>query len=186
MAAVDRSLFVARRDRTKAFEDNPLPIASGQTISQPYIVAYMAEALQIQPEDKVLEIGSGSGYHAAVVAQLANAVFSLEIIPELSQIAAKNLAKANIENVELRNTDGYFGLPEKAPFDKIYLTAAAPDIPQPLKEQLVIGGLLLAPVQKHHEQLALIKKTAPDQFETKILLPVRFVPMTGKVQGKKK
>ncbi len=180
MEEVDRSLFVPDDLLHKAYEDRPLPIGRDQTISQPYIVAYMAEQLQLKKTDKVLEVGTGCGYNAAVLSRLAREVFSIEIIAWLADLAKENLEKTGFENITTRHADGYAGWPEKAPFDAIILTAAPPTIPTPLKEQLKVGGRVLAPVGRINQQLLLLHKTGPDSFEEKRLLPVRFVPMTGK------
>ncbi|MFP4289294.1 MAG: protein-L-isoaspartate(D-aspartate) O-methyltransferase [Bacteroidales bacterium] len=182
MERVDRELFVPIEMKAHAYDDSPLPIGRGQTISQPYIVAYMAEALDIQPTDKVLEIGSGCGYNAAVLAQMAKQVYSVEIIEWLSNLAKKNLLHAGVTNVDIRFGDGYQGWEEQAPYDKIILTAAAPKIPEPLKKQLRVGGLLLGPVSDSYQKLLLLKKTGEDEFTQHELLPVRFVPMTGQSQ----
>lgn len=179
MRAVDRSLFVPEDRKSQAWQDSPLPIGKGQTISQPYIVAYMADELQIEKEDKVLEIGTGCGYNAAVLAHLAKEVYSVEIIEWLVELAKKNLAKTELENIHICHSDGYQGWPEAGPFDAIMLTAAAPAVPETLKNQLRIGGRLLAPVGRIHQKLILITRTAEDQFEEETLLPVRFVRMTG-------
>ncbi|MFW6226959.1 MAG: protein-L-isoaspartate(D-aspartate) O-methyltransferase [Bacteroidota bacterium] len=182
MERVDRELFVPIEMKAHAYDDSPLPIGRGQTISQPYIVAYMAEALDIQPTDKVLEIGSGCGYNAAVLAQMAKQVYSVEIIEWLSNLAKKNLLHAGVTNVDIRFGDGYQGWEEQAPYDKIILTAAAPKIPEPLKKQLRVGGLLLGPVSDSYQKLLLLKKIGENEFTQHELLPVRFVPMTGQSQ----
>lgn len=180
MEEVDRALFVPDDLLNKAYEDRPLPIGRDQTISQPYIVAYMAEQLQLKKTDKVLEVGTGCGYNAAVLSRLARHVFSIEIIAWLADLAKENLKKTGFENITTRHADGYAGWPDEAPFDAIILTAAPPTIPNPLKEQLKVGGRVLAPVGRINQQLLLLHKTGPDSFEEKRLLPVRFVPMTGK------
>lgn len=182
MRAVDRSLFVPEELQEHTYDDRPLPIGKSQTISQPYIVAYMAQALQLEPDDKVLEIGTGCGYNAAVLSRLAKQVYSIEIIEWLADLAKKNLAKTDIDNIETRHGDGYEGWPEEAPFDAIELTAAPPKIPESLKKQLKIGGRLLAPVGKMEQALMLVERLSENEFkETKLLL-VRFVPMTGKAE----
>jgi protein-L-isoaspartate(D-aspartate) O-methyltransferase len=180
MEEVDRALFVPDDMLHKAYEDRPLPIGRDQTISQPYIVAYMAEQLQLKKSDKVLEVGTGCGYNAAVLSRLAREVFSIEIIAWLADLAKENLKKTGFDNITTRHADGYSGWPEEAPFDAIILTAAPPTIPIPLKEQLKVGGRVLAPVGRINQQLLLLHKTGPDNFEEKRLLPVRFVPMTGR------
>lgn len=182
MREVDRSLFVPEELQEHTYDDRPLPIGKSQTISQPYIVAYMAQALQLEPDDKVLEIGTGCGYNAAVLSHLAKQVYSIEIIEWLADLAKKNLAKTDIDNIETRYGDGYEGWPEEAPFDAIELTAAPPKIPESLKKQLKIGGRLLAPVGKMEQALMLVERLSENEFkETKLLL-VRFVPMTGKAE----
>ncbi|WP_029037019.1 protein-L-isoaspartate(D-aspartate) O-methyltransferase [Salinimicrobium xinjiangense] len=180
MEEVDRSLFVPDEYQDKVYEDRPLPIGKDQTISQPYIVAYMAEQLHLQKDEKVLEVGTGCGYNAAVVSRLVNKVYSVEIIEWLADLAKENLAKTNYDNITTKHGDGYSGWKEEAPFDAILLTAAPPSIPKPLKDQLKIGGRLLAPVGRLNQKLVLLYKTGEDEFEEKTLLPVRFVPMTGR------
>ena len=180
MEEVDRALFVPHDLQHKAYEDRPLPIGRDQTISQPYIVAYMAEQLQLKKDDKVLEVGTGCGYNAAILSRLARHVFSIEIIAWLADLAKENIPKTGFENITTRHGDGYRGWPKEAPFDAIILTAAPPTIPKPLKEQLKVGGRILAPVGRINQQLLLLHKTGPDSFEEKRLLPVRFVPMTGR------
>lgn len=182
MRQVDRAIFVPEDMKHMAYEDKPLPIGKGQTISQPYIVAYMAQALELEKDDKVLEIGTGCGYNAAVMAQMVDEVYSIEIVEWLGEQAKKNLMEAGIENVRSKVDDGYKGWPEHAPFDKVILTAAAPDIPQPLKDQMAIGGKLLAPVGRDHQILIMLEKLAEDNFKKKKFLPVRFVPMTGQAE----
>ncbi|GHA44139.1 protein-L-isoaspartate O-methyltransferase [Salinimicrobium marinum] len=186
MREIDRSLFVPEDMKPHAYEDRPLPIGKEQTISQPYIVAYMAEELHLDPEDVVLEVGTGCGYNAAVLSRLSKHVYSLEIVEWLANLAKKNLAKSSFENITTRYGDGYSGWPEKAPFDAIILTAAPPKIPQPLKQQLKIGGRLLAPVGRTSQTLILLTRTREESFEEKKLLPVKFVPMTGKAEKQDK
>lgn len=181
MQAVDRALFVPEELQSYTYEDHALPIGKSQTISQPYIVAYMAQALDIKPDDKVLEIGTGCGYNAAVLAQLANKVYSIEIIGWLAELAKNNLQKIDSSNIESRYGDGYDGWPEHAPFDVIELTAAPAAIPDSLKKQLKIGGRLLAPVGKLTQELVLLERLSEHEFKESTLLMVRFVPMTGKV-----
>ncbi|MGB7784764.1 MAG: protein-L-isoaspartate(D-aspartate) O-methyltransferase [Salinimicrobium sp.] len=180
MREVDRRLFVPEEKEHLAFEDRPLPIGKNQTISQPYIVAYMAEQLHLSKKDKVLEVGTGCGYNAAVLSRLVHHVYSIEIIGWLAELARKNLEKTDYDNISTRHGDGFAGWPEEAPFDAIILTAAPPVIPHPLKEQLKIDGKILAPVGRLNQKLVLITKTAEDEFAEKTLLPVRFVPMTGR------
>lgn len=180
MKEVDRALFVPEDLQEKAYEDRPLPIGKDQTISQPYIVAYMAEQLQLQENEKILEVGTGCGYNAAILSRLVQEVYSVEIIGWLAELAEDNLQKTAFTNIHTRHGDGYAGWPTEAPFDAIILTAAPPNIPTPLKEQLKIGGRILAPVGRISQSLIMYHKTSPDTFEEKSLLPVRFVPMTGK------
>lgn len=184
MGEVDRALFVPDELKHLAYEDTPLPIGREQTISQPYMVAYMAQSLELKPEDRVLEIGSGCGYSAAILSRLASHVFTIEIIDWLVEVGNNNLKKAGIENVSLRHGDGYQGWAEEAPFDKILLTAAAIQIPDPLKDQLKTGGLILAPVADHIQKLVLLRKSQKDIFEEHHLMYVSFVPMTGQALPK--
>lgn len=179
MHEVDRTLFVPEDLQKDAYNDSPLPIGRGQTISQPYIVAYMAQTMELKPEDKVLEIGSGCGYNAAILSRLVSQVYSIEIIEWLAELARKNLIKAGITNVTLRHGDGYRGWEEEAPFDKIMLTAAAPHVPKALKQQLKTGGKLLIPLGNGFQKLTLIEKKGRNEFVEQDLIPVRFVPMTG-------
>jgi len=181
MEKVPRHRFVSEEMAAEAYEDHPLPIGFDQTISQPYIVASMTQALDLQPTDRVLEIGTGSGYQAAVLAELAAEVFTIEIVKPLALRAERTLAELGYRNVTVRVGDGYAGWPEQAPFDKIMLTAAPPKVPQPLFEQLKEGGLLIAPIGVYGQDLILYRKTARGVLENE-LYPVRFVPMTGKAQ----
>lgn len=182
MRTIDRKAFVSDEYKSRAYSDGPLPIGEGQTISQPYIVAYMAEVLHPDPDDKILEVGSGCGYNAAVLSRLSSEVYSLEIEPQLAKLAKENLEKAGIENVAVRQGDGYDGWEEKGPFDHIMLTATAPHIPDNLKKQLKVGGKILGPVSTTAEKLMLLKKVGEADFEKHDLSHVRFVPMTGKAQ----
>ena len=182
MREVDRELFIPEDMRHKAYYDGPLPIGKGQTISQPFIVAYMAQELNLNPDDIVLEIGTGCGYNAAVMSKLVNHVYSIEVIDWLAEYAKENLKAAGIENISTRLRDGYKGWPEKGPFDAIALTAAPPSIPEPLKQQLKNGGRLLAPVGVKRQSLKLLERTGQDTFKEKELLLVSFVPMTGEAQ----
>ncbi|RME89741.1 MAG: protein-L-isoaspartate(D-aspartate) O-methyltransferase [Candidatus Hydrogenedentota bacterium] len=181
MRKVDRHLFVPPEYQKEAYYDGPIPIGFGQTISQPYIVAYMTEMLNPQPEDKVLEIGCGSGYQAAVFAEIVKEVYTIEIIKPLYERAQKTLQKLGYKNIYCKLGDGYEGWPEKAPFD-IILFAAAPKerIPEPVISQLAKGGRLIAPVGEIYQQLVLITKDKTGSLHTKPLIPVRFVPLTGK------
>ncbi len=181
MRSVPRHLFIPAGERYLAYEDTPVPIGEGQTISQPYIVAYMTEALKLKPTDRVLEVGTGSGYQAAVLGELAAEVYSIEILPDLARRAASVLEELGYTNVHVKIGDGYLGWPGKAPFDAIILTAAPPEIPLPLLQQLAEGGRLIAPVGVDFQQLVLIRKKN-GVLEKRNLLPVRFVPMTGRAQ----
>jgi protein-L-isoaspartate(D-aspartate) O-methyltransferase len=181
MRKVPRHLFVPPRYRSRAYEDRPLPIGLDQTISQPYIVAYMTEALKLTGHEKVLEIGTGSGYQAAVLAEVAKEVYSIEIVKELGLRAKELLERLGYDNIHLRIGDGYRGWPDKAPFDAIILTAAPGHVPEPLLEQLAVGGRLIAPVGKRTQNLVLYEKT-PSGIRSRRLLPVIFVPMTGEAE----
>jgi protein-L-isoaspartate(D-aspartate) O-methyltransferase len=181
IAKVRREAFVAPGSERAAYENRPLPIGQGQTISQPFVVALMTELLDLQPDDIVLEVGTGSGYQAAVLAELACKVCSIEVIPELAASAAKVLAEQGCGNVELRTGNGGLGWPERAPFDAIIVTAAAPSIPPALVEQLQPGGRMVIPVGPHHgdQELLLITKDAAGTVTRRAILPVAFVPLTG-------
>lgn len=181
MEKVPRHKFLPPDEAPFAYEDEPRPIGHGQTISQPYIVAFMTEQLNLKPTDRVLEIGTGSGYQAAVLAEIVDSVFTIEIIPELAQTAARRLKELGYDNVVVKQGDGYNGWPEKAPFDAIIVTAAPPKIPPPLLEQLKNGGTMVLPVGEYVQELVVVKKTESGMAMQNIL-PVRFVPMTGKVQ----
>lgn len=183
MREVDRSLFVPDSLKEQAYADRPLPIGNGQTISQPYIVAYMAQALRLQPGDTVLEAGTGCGYNAAVLSRIAGKVYSVEIIESLAETARVNLERAGVSNVEVRQGDGFSGWPDQAPFDGIILTAAPAKIPEPLKQQLRVGGRLIGPVGVEDQNLVLLEKTGGTSFQEEWLLPVRFVPMTGRTDA---
>lgn len=178
MSRVPRHLFVPEAYARLAYDDSPLPIGKGQTISQPYIVAFMTEALELSPEDRVLEVGTGSGYQAAVLAELVREVYSIEIIPELGNNARERLEALGYKNIQVRVGDGYMGWPGKAPFDAIIVTAAADKIPPPLMEQLKEGGRLCIPVGSTNlvQSLLLLTKKRGG-FDEKKLLPVRFVPL---------
>jgi protein-L-isoaspartate(D-aspartate) O-methyltransferase len=178
---VPRHRFVPEGYRGDAYADSPLPIGEGQTISQPYIVALMTSLLELDGDEKVLEIGTGSGYQAAVLARLVREVYSVEILRPLGEQARTTLEELGYENVQVRVGDGYKGWPEKAPFDAIIVTAAPERIPEPLIEQLKVGGRLVIPVGNFWQNLLVITKTA-DGVEKRTVLPVRFVPMTGEVQ----
>ena len=176
MARVPREAFVPQEYRHLTEEDGPLPIGFDQTISQPFIVAWMTEELEIQPHHRVLEVGTGCGYQTAVLAELAQEVWSLEIIPELSTRAAATLVSLGYTNVHLRVGSGYEGWAEFAPFDRIILTAAPPDVPEPLIEQLADGGRLVAPIGIEHQIIVTLDKRAGAITRTPSV-PVRFVPM---------
>jgi protein-L-isoaspartate(D-aspartate) O-methyltransferase len=179
MRHTPRHLFVPENQVRHAYEDRPLSIGHGQTISQPYIVALMTELAQPQPDHKVLEIGSGSGYQAAVLAEIVNHVYTIEIVEPLSLWATERLELAGYTNATVKHADGYHGWPEHAPFDAIVVTAAAPHIPPPLIEQLKDGGRMVIPVGSRFrtQQLVLVEKHG-DRITTRNMLPVRFVPFT--------
>jgi len=181
MRTVPRHLFVPEGLQSKAYDDGPLPIGHGQTISQPYIVAYMTEVLKVRKGDTVLEIGTGSGYQAAILSPMVRKVYTLEIIPELAVSAKKRLNHLGFANVEVKEGDGYFGWPEKAPFDAIIVTAAAGHIPPALIKQLKNGGRMIIPVGGFFmvQNLVLVSKDRRGEITTRNLLPVRFVPLTG-------
>lgn len=181
MIEVPRHEFVPLALRNYSYLNQPLPIGHDQTISQPYIVAYMCQALDLKEDDRVLEIGTGSGYNAAVMSQIVETVYSIEIIPDLGTSAEKLLGKLGYSNIEINIGDGYQGWPEHAPFSAIILTAAPSEIPQPLIDQLAENGRLLAPVGTDWQDLVLVEKT-PDGLMRKNLIPVRFVPMTGEAE----
>jgi protein-L-isoaspartate(D-aspartate) O-methyltransferase len=179
MRRVPRHLFVPGSARADAYRDGPLPIGHGQTISQPYIVAFMTQALEIAPHHRVLEIGTGSGYQAAVLSVLADDVYSLEIIEPLADRARATLTRLGYANVHVRAGNGYLGWPEHAPFDRIIVTAAPEEVPPALVEQLKVDGLMAVPVGSVLQELRILQRTARGT-ETLRTLPVRFVPMTGK------
>lgn len=185
MLKVPRHLFVPISNRHNAYIDSPLPIGYGQTISQPYIVAYMTEIIDPQSSHKVLEIGTGSGYQAAILAEIVKEVYTIEIIPQLAESAEKILKELGYKNIFVKCGDGYRGWPENAPFDGIIVTAAPDHIPQPLVDQLKIGGKMIIPVGDWFQELVLITKTEQG-IEKKNVLPVAFVPMTGEAQKKSK
>jgi protein-L-isoaspartate(D-aspartate) O-methyltransferase len=182
MRAVPRHLFVPASYRADAYADQPLPIGLGQTISQPYIVAAMTEALEIGPGARVLEIGTGSGYQAAVLAALGAQVYSIEIIPELAERAATTLRQLCYTNVQVRCGDGYQGWPEAAPFDGIIVTCAPEQVPRPLQEQLAEGGRLVIPVGARYVQTLVRLRKHGTRLDREDLMDVLFVPMTGKAQ----
>ena len=179
LRAVPRHLFVPEEMRARAYQNRPLPIGHEQTISQPYIVALMTHQLEVEPGHRVLEIGTGSGYQAAVLAELAGSVRSIEIVEPLARTAAARLAGLGYTNVTVRAGDGYSGWPDQAPFDRIIVTAAAPHVPQPLVDQLKAGGRMVIPVTRRRggEELMLVTKDGAGKVRRRALLPVRFVPL---------
>jgi protein-L-isoaspartate(D-aspartate) O-methyltransferase len=180
MRRAPRHAFVSADMRELAYDNRPLPIGYGQTISQPYIVAVMTDLLRLAPRDRALEIGTGSGYQAAVLAELGHQVYTIEIVPALAEQAAKRLSDLGYDAVHVREGDGYFGWPEAAPFDAIVVTAAVPQIPPPLLQQLKPGGRMIIPIGAAFlvQQLMLIEKLADGTIRTEALLPVAFVPLT--------
>jgi protein-L-isoaspartate(D-aspartate) O-methyltransferase len=184
MRTVARHLFVPQESVRLAYEDHPLPIGHGQTISQPYIVAFMTEALGLKGGETVLEVGTGSGYQAAVLAEIAAKVYTIEIVEPLAREAELRLRRLGYANVEVRAGDGYQGWPEAAPFDGIMVTAAAPRIPEALKQQLKDGGRLVIPVGDDSQELIVVTRHG-SRFAERSVLPVRFVPMTGEVRRPK-
>lgn len=183
MRIVPRHALIRSGEQRYAYADHPLPIGQDQTISQPYIVAFMTEALELEPNSRVLEIGTGSGYQAAVCAEIARDVYTIEIIEELAKSAEKRLKKLGYKNVFVKAGDGYFGWEEKGPYDAIIGTAAAGRVPPPLLEQLKPGGRMILPVEGRFrfQHLVLITKDDKGNLHKKNVMPVRFVPMTGEV-----
>ena len=179
MLTVPRHLFVPEPLRAEAYRDSPLPIGLDQTISQPYIVAFMTEALDVQPGHRVLEIGTGSGYQAAVLGLLAKDVYTIEILPPLAERARGTLSALGYRNIQVRTGNGYLGWPEHAPYDRIMVTAAPDEVPTALVDQLKIGGVMAIPVGTVTQELRILRRTATG-METLTTLPVRFVPMTNK------
>jgi protein-L-isoaspartate(D-aspartate) O-methyltransferase len=181
MRKVPRERFLPKGQGIFAYDDSPLPIGEGQTISQPYIVAYMAESLALEGGEKVLEIGTGSGYAAAVLAEIAAEVYTIERIEGLASMARSNLDALGYENVHVRCGDGTLGWPEEAPFDGIVVAAGGPDVPDTLQQQLKIGGRLVIPIgrSKAYQELVCVTRVADDEFRTEDLVPVRFVPLVG-------
>jgi protein-L-isoaspartate(D-aspartate) O-methyltransferase len=180
MAAVPRHEFVSGWDENQAYDDRPLPIGHGQTISQPFIVALMTDMAAVGPEDVVLEVGTGSGYQAAVLAHLVREIHTIEIIPELAASAAERLRRLSYDNVHAHTGDGYYGRPAAAPFDAIVVTAAAQQVPPPLVQQLKPGGRMVIPIGSGFalQHLMLVEKDADGRLRTRQTLPVRFVPLT--------
>jgi len=184
MAKVPREEFVPADQRAGAYQDGPLPIGYDQTISQPYIVAFMTEQLRPKPGDRVLEIGSGSGYQAAILAELVTEVYTIEIVEPLAKTAEATLQRLGYKNVHLKVGDGYKGWPEEAPFDAIIVTCAPDKVPQPLVDQLKDGGRMVIPVgERFAQQLYLLEKKN-GQLKESVTLPVRFVPMLRDAQQK--
>ena len=181
MRGVPRHRFVPDSMHAYAYTDGPLRIGYGQTISQPYIVALMTSLIEPKPSMKVLEIGTGSGYQAAILAECVGEVYTIEIVPELGKGAAKLLSDLGYDNIHTRIGDGFDGWPEHAPFDGVVVTAAPDEIPQPLLDQLAVGGRLVIPVGRGSQDLVLVTRTQ-DGFHRESVTPVRFVPMTGKAQ----
>lgn len=186
MKKVKRHLFVPQDLRKYAYEDRPLPIGYGQTISQPYIVALMTELLKLEKKSKVLEVGTGSGYQAAVLSEIIEDVYTIEIIQKLYERAAEKLKDAGYKNVKIKNGDGYYGWKEYSPYDAIIVTAASEFVPPPLIQQLKVGGRMVIPVGPpfYVQQLVLITKKSDKNIETEIITDVKFVPLTGKAEEK--
>jgi protein-L-isoaspartate(D-aspartate) O-methyltransferase len=181
MLVVPRHRFVAQNLINHSYKDCPLPIGMGQTISQPYIVAYMTELLNLKKGDKVLEIGTGSGYQAAILAELGCEVYSIEIVEDLASRAQDILQNLGYKNIHFKKGDGYMGWKEHSPYDAIIVTAAPPEIPEPLTQQIKEGGKMVIPVGDYFQELILLKKTR-DGLKEKKVTPVSFVPMTGEAQ----
>ena len=186
MGKVPRHEFVPERLRPEAYTDHPLPIGHGQTISQPYVVAFMTERLEPKPTDRVLEIGTGSGYQAAVLAGLVAEVYTIEIINDLAQRATADLKRLGCTNVHVRAGDGYQGWAEAAPFNSIIVTCAPERVPQPLIDQLKDGGRIIIPVGPAWNQDLVLLRKRSGKLEQQAVLPVRFVPMTGEAKGNPK
>lgn len=182
MSKVPRHRFVPASQASLAYEDHPLPIGHGQTISQPLIVAYMTEAAEISANERVLEIGTGSGYQAAILSEVAKEVYTIEIIPELAESARRVLSELGYKNVHSKTGDGYQGWPEHAPFDAIVVTAAPDQIPKSLVDQLALEGKMVIPVGTTNQQMVIVSKTRDGVVEQKTF-PVRFVPMVSKPGG---
>ncbi|MDQ7007764.1 MAG: protein-L-isoaspartate(D-aspartate) O-methyltransferase [Acidobacteriota bacterium] len=182
MARVPRHLFVPPDLAASAYRDSPLPIGHGQTISQPYMVALMTQLARAAPGKKALDVGTGSGYQAAVLAEIVDQVYTIEILPELAAEARRRLARLGYDKVVVRCGDGYAGWPEHAPFDLIIVAAAPGEVPEPLIEQLAPGGRLLIPVGETHQELVVISKSEDGTISRQAYGGVRFVPMTGEAQ----
>jgi protein-L-isoaspartate(D-aspartate) O-methyltransferase len=181
MREVPREAFVSERHRQFAYDDGPLPILEGQTISQPYVVALMIQMLYLKPEDRVLEIGTGSGYAAAILSRIASEVHTVERVESLVQYAQQNLAAVGYKNVHVHLGDGTLGWPEYAPYDAIIVAAGGPQIPQALKDQLAVGGRLVMPVgsEQRAQRLVRLTRLDEDEYEQETLSHVRFVPLIG-------
>jgi len=182
---VPREEFVPPESRAASYEDGPLPIGHGQTISQPYIVAFMTEQLRLKPSDRVLEIGTGSGYQAAILAELVSEIYSVEIVEPLARAAEATLQRLGYKNVHVKIGDGYKGWPEKAPFDAIIVTCAPDKVPQPLTDQLKDGGRMVIPVGERFAQELYLLEKKNGQLKESVTLPVRFVPMAGEATKRK-
>lgn len=182
IATVPRDEFVPPEEESSAYENRPLPIGNGQTISQPYIVAIMTDMLNLKPDSKVLELGTGSGYQAAILSELAGEVYTIEIVEPLGLLAKERLQRLGYDNVTTKVGDGYYGWEEHAPFDAIIVTAAASHIPPPLIKQLKTGGRMIVPVGSHFmtQQLLVVDKLADQKVVSRQVMPVVFVPVTGK------
>jgi len=183
MGKVPRHEFVPEHLRSKAYHDRPLPIGHGQPISEPYVVAFMTEKIDPKPADRVLEIGTGSGYQAAVLAELTAEVYTIEIIEDLANRAAATLQRLGYTNVQVRAGDGYKGWPEAAPFDAIIVTCAPEKVPQPLIDQLKDGGRMIIPVGSSSKQQLVLLRKHDGKLDRQAVLPIHFVPMTGQAQG---
>jgi protein-L-isoaspartate(D-aspartate) O-methyltransferase len=181
MRYVPRHLFVPDAVRSEAYADKALEVGGGRSIYQPYVVALMTSLLELKRDDKVLEVGTGSGYHAAVLSRVAGEVYSMEIVDAVARQASKKLGIMGYHNVRVRVGDGYQGWPDKAPFDAILLSAAPREIPKPLLKQLKVGGRMVAPVGGFFQDLQVITKTA-DGLEKRTIIPVRLSPMTGRIK----
>ncbi len=184
MKKVKRHLFVPLKFQNCAYDDKPLPIGMGQTISQPYIVAFMTEKIDPKKNFRVLEIGTGSGYQAAVLAEIVKEVYTIEIIEDIFNAAKTRLTNLNYTNIHLKCADGYQGWQSKSPFDAIVVTAAAKRVPEPLLQQLKKGGKMIIPIGDQFQNLVLYEKIDENSYKKEDLLPVLFVPMTGKIREK--
>lgn len=185
MRRVPRERFVTSGDEPLAYGDHPLPVGHGATISQPYIVALMTQLARVTPGERVLDVGTGSGYQAAVLAEMGADVYGIEVVPELAERAADDLRAAGYPNVHVRAGDGYHGWPEAAPFAAIIVAAAAPALPRPLTDQLAPGGRLVIPVGRFVQELLVIEKRPGGELHAETVIPVRFVPMVGDVESQR-